>query len=309
MPSRKEVLTRLAAAFRASEVRRTRRPRHVAPKLDGLEGRVVLSHMSHHAHHVTHRLAAAHVSSTTTTATTAATTATTAATTSETGTSTGTTTTGTTGTTTTSGDCMGGMGGGTQDTQLTTDLQTLQTDLHTDVSGSTVTDAMRQTLGDDFRALANAGVTVDQTALAAATDTILNDIATGVTPDETAFTAAFSGTSGAALTSDQSTLVDTAFGDFVTVATNLNLSSDALTALSTDETAIQADLTRLGMTDTNGDAPTQSPTLGLVLGGPELGGGGPGGGDFGGGYGGGDFGGGSGGGGGHGFGGGRDRRS
>src|SRR4051794_2575172 len=101
MPSRKEILTRLAAAFRVAGARPKRRTRNIALALDSLEGRVVLSHFGGPSHHVSHH-AAAQVSGTTTP---------TAATTSTTGTTT-TTTTGTTstGSTSTGGGCTGAGG-------------------------------------------------------------------------------------------------------------------------------------------------------------------------------------------------------
>lgn len=170
----------------------------------------------------------------------------------------------------------------TQNTQLRTDLQQLQTDVQAVYSGSSVTDAQRQALNGDFAALCKAGVNVDRTALQAVATTLLTDIAAGTYDDNAAtiqasFTAAFSGASGAALTTDQTTLVNTAYSDFVTVAKGLNATSSELTAIANDQTAIQTDLTNLGLSTTN--YPGQSAQLDLILGGPGggFGPGGPGG--------------------------------
>jgi hypothetical protein len=155
-----------------------------------------------------------------------------------------------------------------QDAQLAQHQQTLQTDLNGALAGSTVTDAQRLALKNDLRAIVQAGVTVNKTALATVADSLLTALADGTydakqASIQAAFTAAFTGASGAALTTDQAALVATAFGDFVTVARGLNLDSTELTTLAADRSAIQADLTRLGITSTNGHA--QSSNLDLIV--------------------------------------------
>src|SRR5439155_2865107 len=110
-----------------------------------------------------------------------------------------------------------------------------------------------------------ASLTADKSALATVADNLLTAIADGsydsntatAASIKTAFTAAFSGTSV-----DQ-TQIDQAFTDFVAVARGLNLSTPELTTLAGDRTAIQADLTRLGISTTDGH---QSSNLDLILG-------------------------------------------
>ncbi|QEH37038.1 hypothetical protein OJF2_56230 [Aquisphaera giovannonii] len=226
---------------------RAARSHRATPSLTALEGRIALSHFGAHAHVAAHVVAHRRPSSIPT------------------------------GTTT--GESSPGGTSSTQNNQLRTDLQQLQADVKAVLSASSVTDAQRQALNGDFAALCNAGVTVDRTALQAVATTLLTDIANGsydanATSIQSSFTAAFSGTSGAALTGDQATLVNTAYGDFVTVAKGLNATTDQLTAIANDQTAIQADLTNLGLSTTN--HPGQAAQLDLILGGPagDLGAGG-----------------------------------
>ncbi|MFO0891144.1 MAG: hypothetical protein U0790_18615 [Isosphaeraceae bacterium] len=260
MPRLRTVLTRVLPAILATDRRRDRR---VIPTLTGLEDRVVLSRFGVGAQAFGSRLAfirhargpgANHGGTRTTTA-------------AETSTA---NTTGTTAATTALGNCAGGI---TQDAQLTADLEKLQTDIRAVYSGSAVTDAQRQALNNDFRALRDAGVVVDKAALQTVADTLLTNLANGTYDQnastiQTAFTAAFSGTDGAALTSDQTALVNTAYNDFVTVARGLNVDSTELQTLADDRAAIQADLTRLGIGTSDGHGPGQSSNLDLILQGP-----------------------------------------
>lgn len=244
-----KLLRRLFATVgHGSPTVRPRRPRAAAPQLDSLEGRVVLSRLGIAGHGVT-RLAATQVEQSSTASTSLG---------------------------LISGASATCNGRGIQDAQLQADQQTLRTDLNAVVAGSSVTDAQRLTLRNDFRAIANASVTVDRTALATVADNLLTSIANGTydadaSTLQAAFTAAFSGTNGAALTTDQTALVTTAYNDFVTVAKGLNVDTTELSKLSADRTAIQADLTRLGIDTTSGYG--QSSSLDLILG-SALGGGG-----------------------------------
>lgn len=162
--------------------------------------------------------------------------------------------------------------GFTQDAQLATDLQSYQTAATNVVSGSSVTDAQRHTLQQGFQAIRTAGVQVDQTKLATVASNIVSSIASGSTTNppssyQSDFVAAFTGTadSSGALTTDQQTLVNGAFDAFVAVATNLNIDTAKLDALTTASDAIAADYTRLGI---NQQAPTP---LDLILGDPLAG--------------------------------------
>jgi hypothetical protein len=219
MAPSKNILRRLISTLAGdSPSPSRRRPRQAVPMLDRLEERVVLSH----GHHVHQLATVAHVSTTT-----------------------GAATTGTTTSTTTSA---------TQDATLTADLKQFQTDLTTALAGSTVTDAQRLALNNDLMTIRQAGVTIDTTALMTVADTLLTDLANGTYDSDpataaavkTAFTAAFSGTGL------NQTQITQAFTDFVTVARNLNITSAELTTLATDRAAIQADFTRLGITNTHG---------------------------------------------------------
>jgi hypothetical protein len=219
-----------------------RRPRQSVPTLVCLEDRVVLSHIGISRQGLSSNLSKAQSAQTSATGSTAS----------------------------LPGGNGGGCGvaGGVQDAQLAQHQQTLQTDLNAALAGSTVTDAQRLALKNDLRAIVQAGVTVNKTALATVADSLLTALANGTYDANQAsirgaFTAAFTGASGAALTTDQAALVATAYGDFVTVARGLNLDSTGLTTLATDRAAIQADLTRLGITSTNGHA--QSSNLDLIV--------------------------------------------
>jgi hypothetical protein len=285
MARSKMFMASVVSALGSNSPSSRRRVRGATPKLDSLEGRVVLSHFSHHAHHFAARMnAPTHVSAvaatTATPVTTAAATSTTTASVgtpaASTATTVATTTTPTTSTTSTNmggwaGDGPGGPGGpgGTQDAQLTTDLQKLQTDLKADVAGSTVTDAQRYALGNDIRTITQAGVTIDRTALKTVADNLLTALADGTYDSsadkaaaiKTAFAAAFTGTSV-----DQ-TQVTQAYTDFVAVARGLNLTSAELTTQAADNTAIQADFTRLGIGTTGDHGPGASGNIDLILGG------------------------------------------
>jgi hypothetical protein len=239
---------KLIASWRT---RSPRRPRSTSIEVDGLEGRVVLSHagvaaaIAHHA-----RAAQVHHASSTTSGTTATTSATT-------------TTTSSDATTGVSGSCDGL--GGVSDSQLTTDLTTLRTDLNAVRASSAVTDAQRYALRSDLRTIAQTGLTIDRTALSTVTDTLLTALANGTYDSDpntaasikSSFNALFTGSSVAQAQIDQT------FTDFVAVARGLNINTAQLKKLATDRAAVQADLTRLG--NTNSRLPGSN--LDLVIGG------------------------------------------
>lgn len=154
-----------------------------------------------------------------------------------------------------------GRGGPIQDAQLTQDLQKLQTDVQSVLSGSTVTDAQRQALGTDLRSLHEAGFRPDKDALAPVVDSLFKSLGDGSYDSDasvaqsiqTSFQGLFTGS-----TVDQ-TLIDKTYSDLVTVARNLNISSEELATLDADRAAIKADLVRLGLpTDGKGPKPDSS---------------------------------------------------
>ena len=154
-----------------------------------------------------------------------------------------------------------GRGGPIQDTQLTQDLQKLQTDVQSVLSGSTVTDAQRQALGTDLRSLHEAGFRPDKDALSPVVDSLFKSLADGTYDSDasvaqsiqTSFQGLFTGS-----TVDQ-TLIDKTYADLVAVARNLNISSEELATLDADRAAIKADLERLGLpTDGKGPKPMSS---------------------------------------------------
>ncbi len=227
---------------------RARGSRAVPLRIDGLEERVVLSHLGPFAARFAHVSARGPA-----TVAAAATTATTRC---------DDTTTGTTATASTSSS-RGTRG--VRDTQLATDLTTLRTDQNAVLAASTVTDAQRYALRTDLRTIAQAGFRIDRTALGTVTDTLLTSLADG-TYDSDATKAAAIKTSFNALFTGSTitqTQIDQTFTDFVAVARGLNISTTQLNKLSADRAAIQADLTRLGIS--NDHLPGSN--LDLVLGG------------------------------------------
>ena len=163
----------------------------------------------------------------------------------------------------------GGHHGGSiaRDAQLTADLATLRTDLDSVLAGSSVTDAQRLALRTDLRTIATAGFRVDKAALAPVVDSLLTALADG-SYDSDAATAQSIRDSFDALFTDSgvdSTLIDQTFTDIVAVARNLNVSTDELTTLAADRSAIQADLTRLGIDGTGRGFKALGSNLDLVL--------------------------------------------
>lgn len=207
-----------------------RRSHRAAPTLDALEGRVVLSRFGGLGSHAAARLATAAVANTTSSSTTNL---------------------------TLTGGSAGACGtnlGGVQDAQLATELQTLRTDVNAVVAGSAVTDAQRLALRTDLNTLSTAGFRFDKATLAPVVDSLLTSLANGTydaadgtvaAANKAAFAALFAGN-----TSVTQATIDQTYGDIVAVARGMNISSDELSKLSADRTAIQASLTRLGITST-----------------------------------------------------------
>jgi hypothetical protein len=230
----------LSAGFRTS---RPRRPRQATLSLESLEGRVVPAHGGLRA--AAFRAAAAQAARTSQVSTTA----------------------------NLAGQALAARGGirgaragslssgtgASQDTQLTTDLQKLRTNLNAVLAGSGATDAQRLALRTDFRSISEAGFQVNKDGLATVADSVLTALANGADPAtdtaiQTAFNAQFTGGT------DTSGLIAQAYTDFVAVARALNLDATELSTLAADRTAIAADYTRLGIT---GRTPT--PDLDLIL--------------------------------------------
>jgi hypothetical protein len=241
-----------------------RRPRGLAPQLDGLEGRVVLSRIGLGgqglaARAAANRLAPAAVASLRSARLAPAT------------------------ATPTTTPCAGRHGGpgAVQDAQFQADMETLRADTQAVLAGSTVTDAQRLALGDDLRAIARAGFEIDRTAFGAVADSLLTALADGTYDSDPTVAAAIEQSFKDLFTgsSVEGTLVQTTYDDFVAVARGLNVSTDELSKLAADRAAIQADLTRLGLdTTATGHGPGQGTNLELILGrGPGRGPGGPGG--------------------------------
>jgi hypothetical protein len=272
MPRLNSIWTRLVINMAPSGDPARRRDRRSRPRLDGLEGRVVLSRFGFGGPGLLGRAAFAQRGRMN----------------AGTGNAVATPPTNTTDTSRLGGLARGlgaGRGDrglpGAQDAQLTSNLQKLQADTRVVFEGSAVTDAQRNALATDLRALRNASVAFDRTALGTVADNLLKSLANGsydqdASALQAAFASAFSGLSGAALTSDQSALVTTAYNDFATVARDLNVDAAELQTLADDRAAIQADLTRLGIGTTEGQGPGQSSNLELILQGPGPRGGGPG---------------------------------
>jgi hypothetical protein len=242
-----------------------RRPRALAPQLDGLEGRVVLSRIGLGGQGVAARVATARMVPAAVASLRTARIAPAAA---------------STGTTTTPPTCQG-RGGPVQDAQLQVNLETLRTDTNAVLIGSAVTDAQRLALGNDLRAIAQAGFQIDRTAFGKVADSLLTALADG-TYDADATRAAAIGQSFQDLFANSSvdrTRIDATYTDLVAVARGLNVSTDELNTLAADRAAIQADLTRLGIDTSTDHGSGTGSNLELILGrGP----GGPGGGHRGG---------------------------
>lgn len=274
MAVRESVLSRLVHAFQGKAAPpRRRRGRQVSPTFDAMEDRLVLSHFGHY-HHLALQFASSSFKASTnslssTTATTSSTTGATSSTTA--------TTRSTNEDPDSTTDCAGGAF--QQNTQLQTDIQQLRTDIGTVYSNSSVTDSQRQALATDFQALHTAGVTVDISQLQTVATELLTALANGTYLDNAStiqsdFIAAFSGASGAALTTDQAALVDTAYNDFLAVAQNLNITPDELSAITTDLSNIQNDLNNGGSSSGTSSQPSYPfSTLNLILGGPMVHGG------------------------------------
>jgi len=141
-----------------------------------------------------------------------------------------------------------------QDADLTAHLEQLRADREAVLSGSEVTDAQRLDLQTDLRQLSQTGFCLDSTTLAPVVDSLLATIADGTydsdpsvaQANQEAFTALFAD-SGV----DQ-TLLDRTYADIVAIARNLNISTAELSILASDQDAIQANLDRLGITLTKG---------------------------------------------------------
>lgn len=225
MADSRKFLRRLLAAFVGDSSSQRRRPLQSAPMLDALEERVVLSHFGHHLSARASRLAVAAIAR------------------SDSATTTNLTLTGGS-----AGACSGGVAG-VQDAQLAAELKTLRTDVNSVLSGSTVTDAQRLALRTDLDTLADADFKFDKATLGPVVDSLLSTLADGTydsdatvaAANKDAFTALFAGT-----TVSQDT-IDKTYTDIVAIARNLNISTDELTTLSADRAAVQASLTRLGI--------------------------------------------------------------
>lgn len=160
--------------------------------------------------------------------------------------------------------------GGVQDTQLSTDLGKLRTDLNSIIGGSGVTDAQRQALRTDLFNVFKTGAKPDMAAFGTFANNLITSIADGSYNSKAAslqsdFNALFTGA-----TVEQATL-DQTFTDLVIVAKGLNIDSTELATLKSDQDAIQADFTRLNINPPD-STPDSTPkidhaALDLILGG------------------------------------------
>lgn len=247
------LLSRLAMTFGGAAPRGPRRLKQSAPQLDRLEDRVVLSRFGSFGVAVGGRAAVAAEVATATDGSTGL-----AALCTDSSTTTTSSTGASTSTSTTASAASRGLGRagrrGVQDADLTAHLQQLQTDINSVLSGSAVTDAQRLALRTDLRAIADAGFKLDRTALATVVDSLLTTLADG-TYDSDATVADANRTAFNNLFTDSGlnqTLIDRTYTDIVAVARNLNISTEELSTLSADRAAIQADLTRLGLSTAKG---------------------------------------------------------
>ncbi len=141
-------------------------------------------------------------------------------------------------------------------TQLQTDSQKLQTDLQTVASASGVTVADTTNLKADAVAIAQAGATLDPTALKSAVSELVTAVASGASTSQaqTDFTALFSGTKVTSAT------ITKALTDLTQTITDSKITPTELTTIAADQAAVQADLTNLKTTAPTTTASTSATT-------------------------------------------------
>jgi hypothetical protein len=218
-----DIIRHLMSAFRGdSPSRKRRRTRQMTPTIDGLEDRLVLSHVAglhhHHAHHATSaHTSTASTASTATTATTA--TKATAASTSDTSDS---------GTSSTSSSA------------LQTARQTLRSEIQTIELASGTTIGQLAAIQSAFQTLNSDGLEPSSaSALSSFEDSLVKSFANGTTLTGNAtLLAQFEALYTTSPTTQETTDLTTAYNALAAAVTSSNITSADLTAIDSDQAAV-----------------------------------------------------------------------
>jgi len=145
----------------------------------------------------------------------------------------------------------GGFGrtqGSTQNTQLTTDVKQLKSDIETIQSKSTETVAQIVAVRSDFHTLAQAGLFPNRQLLQTFENDLLTAVANGTLTDQTStLQAELASAFGSSASGNAQ--VSQLFNDLLAIAKASDITSSDLATIATDQSKIQADL---GTTSTGG---------------------------------------------------------
>jgi hypothetical protein len=234
MAGSKNVLRHVITAFLGdSPSPQQRRSRRLTPTVDGLEDRVVLSHLGglHHVH-VHNHAASVQTSGTTSTTATASTTAASSATS-----TTATASTASTGTESTTGTTSS-----SSSTALSTARQTLRNDIQTIELASGTTIGELTAIRAAFQTLASDGLQPSSSsALSSFENSLVKSFATGTTlTGNAALLAQFEALYTSSPTTQQTTDLTTAYNALAAAVTSSNITSADLTTIDTDYAAVLA---------------------------------------------------------------------
>jgi hypothetical protein len=251
-----------------SPASKRRRMRQLTPMVDGLEDRVVLSHLGglHHIHvHHEASVQTARSTASTTSAASETITGTTASTSGTTSSTPGTTasTTGTTASTAGTTTSTNGMTTSTSSTALATARQTLRNDIQTIELASGTTIGELTAVRAAFQTLASDGLQASSwSALSSFENSLVKSFATGTTLTGNAtLLAQFEALYTTSPTAQQTTDLTTAYNALAAAVTSSNITSADLTTIDTDWAAV---LAAEGSTST-----TTFPYFTLVTGGAQ----------------------------------------